>query len=249
MGGSLYNSSVLVKVGLCGWTLSMGEYFDRFPVVEVQQTFYEPPAPRTLLRWREAAPEGFEFTLKAWQLITHEASSSTYRRLRTPLTAAERAECGRFRWTATVQRGWEATVESARALRATSVLFQCPASFRPSEENVGHMRRFFTSVERQGLRFLWEPRGPAWTGEIVRPLCESLDLVHVVDPLVNRTTTPQFVYFRLHGIGGYRHVYSEAEPAAVVAMLEPDAPNYVMFNNLPRDADSARFEAMLGKRQ
>lgn len=223
----------------------MGEYFDRFPVVEVQQTFYEPPAPRTMLRWREAAPEGFEFTLKAWQLITHEATSSTYRRLRTPLTPAERAECGRFRATATVRRGWETTVECARIMRATSVLFQCPASFRPSEENVQQLRRFFTDTDRHGLRFLWEPRGPAWTGEIVQPLCESLDLVHVVDPHVNRSTTPHFLYFRLHGLGGARHVYSDAELAAVISMLQPDAPSYVMFNNLPRETDSARFEALL----
>lgn len=49
----------------------MREYFERFSIVEVQQTFYEPPARSTLLRWRESAPQGFEFTLKAWQLITH----------------------------------------------------------------------------------------------------------------------------------------------------------------------------------
>ena len=51
--------------------MSVREYFETFPLVEVQQTFYEPPAPRTLLRWREQAPDSFEFTMKAWQLITH----------------------------------------------------------------------------------------------------------------------------------------------------------------------------------
>jgi uncharacterized protein YecE (DUF72 family) len=238
-----------LKVGLCGWTISMSEYFERFPVVEVQQTFYEPPPPRTLLRWREAAPEGFEFTLKAWQLITHEATSSTYKRLRTPLSPAERAECGRFRWNDTVKRGWDITVQSARVLHATSVLFQCPASFRPTDDNLAQLRRFFTDTDRHGLRFLWEPRGPAWTAEIVQPLCESLELVHVVDPLVNRSTTPQFIYFRLHGIGNHRHVYTEAELASVAAMLTPGAPSYVMFNNIPRDNDSARFEALMRARE
>ena len=226
----------------------MSEYYERFPVVEVQQTFYEPPPPRTMLRWRQSAPAGFEFTLKAWQLITHEATSNTYRRLRTPLTPAERAQCGRFRWNETVRRGWQTTVESAHVLHATSVLFQCPASFRPTDENIDHMHSFFTKTERHGLRFLWEPRGPAWTGDIVTPICESLDLVHVVDPLVNRTTTPQFIYFRLHGIGSHRHIYTNAELESVAAMLQPAVPNYVMFNNMPRDNDSARFMAMMRRK-
>jgi uncharacterized protein YecE (DUF72 family) len=221
----------------------MREYFERFPVVEVQQTFYHPPEDRTLVRWRETAPEGFEFTLKAWQLITHESTSSTYRR--SPLTAEERDGCGSFRASDAVRRGWERTVACARLLHATSVLFQCPASFRPTEENIDRMREFFTSTDRHGLRFLWEPRGPAWTSALLAPLCKSLDLVHVVDPLVNRSTTPDFIYFRLHGIGSHRHVYTDAELSSVIAMLEAEVPSYVMFNNMPRDRDSARFERAL----
>jgi uncharacterized protein YecE (DUF72 family) len=44
-------------------------------VVEVQQTFYDPPQDETLVRRRRQAPPGFEFTLKASQLVTHDASS------------------------------------------------------------------------------------------------------------------------------------------------------------------------------
>src|SRR4051794_12441603 len=64
-----------VRVGLCGFTMAFADYVREFPVVEVQQTFYEPPGDATLVRWRRRAPLRFEFTLKAWQLITHEASS------------------------------------------------------------------------------------------------------------------------------------------------------------------------------
>ena len=70
-----------VKVGLCGFSMAMPAYPRHFPIVEVQQTFYQPPAPNTLRRWRELMPPGFEFTVKAWQLVTHAATSSTYRRL------------------------------------------------------------------------------------------------------------------------------------------------------------------------
>ncbi|HJT16927.1 MAG TPA: hypothetical protein VJ853_06050 [Thermoanaerobaculia bacterium] len=33
-----------IKVGLCGFTIGASAYFKTFPVVEVQQTFYDPPA-------------------------------------------------------------------------------------------------------------------------------------------------------------------------------------------------------------
>ena len=79
-----------VRLGLCGFTIGASEYFRRFRVVEVQQTFYEPPQDATLVRWRRQAPPGFEFTLKAWQLVTHEGSSPTYRRMKHGLDAADR---------------------------------------------------------------------------------------------------------------------------------------------------------------
>jgi uncharacterized protein YecE (DUF72 family) len=67
-----------LRVGLCGFTMSMAAYPQRFPVVEVQQTFYDPPADATLRKWRAAAPT-LEFTMKVWQLVTHGAKSPTYR--------------------------------------------------------------------------------------------------------------------------------------------------------------------------
>lgn len=235
----------MIKVGLCGWTIGMREYFERFPVVEVQQTFYDPPAERTMLRWRESAPEGFEFTLKAWQLVTHESTSSTYRRLRRPIDTSDLATAGAFRESATVDFGWETTLRCAKILRATAVLFQCPASFRPTDENVTNFRKFFHRTVRHGLRFLWEPRGHHWAPELVRELCLEFDLVHVVDPFVHETVTPERIYYRLHGITGSRHVYTNAELEKVAALVLGHEDAYVMFNNLPRDGDSERFARMI----
>ena len=48
-----------VRLGLCGFTIGAREYFRRFRVVEVQQTFYDPPQDATLVRWRRQAPPGF----------------------------------------------------------------------------------------------------------------------------------------------------------------------------------------------
>ncbi len=50
-------------------------------MLELQKTFYRPPRLPTAERWRRETPAEAEFTLKAWQLITHEPSSPTYRRV------------------------------------------------------------------------------------------------------------------------------------------------------------------------
>src|SRR5688572_1186578 len=76
---------VMVRVGLCGFTMAIEDYPLRFPVVEVQQTFYQPPRDETMRGWLAATPKDFEFTLKAWQLVTHPGASPTYRRTTRPL--------------------------------------------------------------------------------------------------------------------------------------------------------------------
>jgi uncharacterized protein YecE (DUF72 family) len=237
-----------VRVGLCGFTIGFEDYVHEFPLVEVQQTFYEPPRDATMRRWRALSPATFEFTLKAWQLITHDAGSPTYRRLRSPLREAERVAVGSFRWTPTVRDAWARTLDCVTLLRATAVLLQCPSSFRPTEENVARMRQFFDEIERpDGVRMLWEPRG-SWPPELVASLCRDLRLVHVVDPFVTSTVTPEQTYWRLHGTTGARHVYTDQELEQLAAMLPAaaTAPPYVLFNNLPRVGDARRFRSLLG---
>jgi uncharacterized protein YecE (DUF72 family) len=243
--------SAEVRIGLCGFTMAFEDYVREYGLVEVQQTFYEPPRDGTMRRWRTLAPSDFEFTIKAWQLVTHDASSPTYRRLRSPLTGVDRAEVGAFRTSPIVLRAWKRTLDCAAILHATAILLQCPASFRPTEENVGRMRSFFGSVERpSGVRILWEPRG-AWPPDLIATLCRDLGLVHVVDPFVSTTVTPEQTYFRLHGITGARHVYTDAELERLADMLPEGegTPAYVLFNNLPRIEDARRFRAILTGRR
>src|SRR5919206_584609 len=141
----------LVRVGCCGFRSSREDYYELLDTVEVQHTFYQPPQVQTLRRWREEAPRGFEFTLKAWQLITHTSSSPTHRRLKRQLTDEEKEGAGSFRPSGIVKEAWEVTRECASALKARAVLFQCPASFRPTSENVENMRAFFGGAERGRL--------------------------------------------------------------------------------------------------
>jgi uncharacterized protein YecE (DUF72 family) len=230
------------KTGCCGFPLPKIAYAERFPVAEVQQTFYEPPMISTLQRWRTLVPPDFEFTLKAWQLITHTARSPTYRRLKTKLPPEELAQCGSFQTSPVVLRAWERTRACAEALSARHVLFQCPASFTCTPTNIEQMRGFFSTVERHGLTFLWEPRGD-WPEDRILSLCLELNLVHAVDPFLARVVTSGLIYFRLHGGKGFKHVFTDAELQHIAGLIPAGRPAYVMFNNITMLNDATRFQA------
>lgn len=213
----------------------------RFPVVEVQHTFYEPPSDDLLRKWRRNVPGRFEFTIKAWQVVTHESSSPTYRRMKRPLPDEHRGQVGSFRTTAPVLAAWERTLECAAVLRATAVLLQCPRSFRPTPTNVANLRTFTDTVERPaGVRLLWEPRGE-WPAALLAELCADLGLVHVVDPMQTETVTPEATYYRLHGTTGARHVHTDEELWRLHDLVAGRTDPYVLFNNLPRVGDADRF--------
>ncbi|MGA4645549.1 DUF72 domain-containing protein [Limisphaera sp. 4302-co] len=232
-----------LKVGCCGFAGPQEDYFRRFRLVEIQQTFYEPPRVETARRWRAAAPADFEFTLKAWQLITHTADSPTYRRLRTELTPEELAACGHFQNTPVVAAAWRRTVEIAHALGARRVLFQCPPRFTPTAENVRRLRRFFERLDRADLDCVWEPRG-AWPAELVRSLCEELNLTHAVDPFRQACLAGAVPYYRLHGVTGYSHRFTDDELDDLLVRLGT-GPAYVLFNNVTMKEDALRFLARL----
>jgi uncharacterized protein YecE (DUF72 family) len=77
-----------VRVGTCGWSykewsgafypddLAPGDFLsflaERYPVVEVDSTFYRSPSRKTVEGWRDRTPPGFGLSLKVAQTITHE---------------------------------------------------------------------------------------------------------------------------------------------------------------------------------
>jgi len=203
---------------------------------------------QTLERWREEMPADFEFTLKAWQLITHTSSSPTFKRLRRKLTDQEMQDAGSFRLTPIVREAWEVTLASAQALTARTVLFQCPARFEPTRANVRNLERFFSQVDRKGLNFAWEPRGAAWSVETVRRICSDFDLWHAVDPFANAIATPERCYFRLHGRVRWRYQYEDGELEELASMMPKKGLSYVFFNNITMTQDAERFKCILGNR-
>jgi uncharacterized protein YecE (DUF72 family) len=198
----------------------------------------------TLEKWRAEAPDNFEFTLKAWQLITHESTSPTYKRIKKKLSQTEFEEAGFFKPTMIVNAARDLTVECAKALRARTVLFQCPARFQPLPENILNLKRFFTEFDRGDLNLVWEPRGN-WEDHTIKELCEELDLWHCVDPFARTTVTPERVYYRLHGIPRWRYTYEDGELEELAASLPKGKLSYVLFNNITMKEDALRFEKIV----
>lgn len=233
-----------IRIGTCGFGMRQAAYFDRFRLIEIQRTFYQPPQVSTAERWRDQAPEDFELTVKAFQAITHLPSSPTFRRSK--LSDAEREECGAFRDTATVRHAWQQTLGIARALHASFVIFQCPARFKPADEHVNNLRQFFGWAERAGLRFGWEPRGNDWTAPLIKGLCRELERIHVVDPFVDRPLRGTPSYFRLHGpVRNGRNVYGEAYTGDELQALKEKCTakrTCCLFNNRTMAGDAERFQ-------
>lgn len=234
-----------LRIGCAGWQKAQKVYFAALDLIEIQQTFYKPPKAETATRWRGSAPAGFVFTLKAWQLITHEPASPTYERAGVTIRKQDYGLFGSFRPTQEVRHAWQRTLEIAQELRAPAVVFQCPPGFTPSDEHLANMRAFFRDAPREGLRFAWEPRGAGWTDELVKQLCEELDLIHCVDPFVRLPVHGAPGYFRLHGGPDYGHVYTAEELAQVAAWCRQYRVGFCVFNNKDMWDSSLRLRRLL----
>ncbi len=49
----------------------LGFYAERFPIVEVDATYYAPPSERVAGLWVDRTPDDFAFDIKAFRLLTH----------------------------------------------------------------------------------------------------------------------------------------------------------------------------------
>ena len=248
---------MLVKVGCCGFPYSFRKYVQNFRLVEVQKTFYKPPRPETLAKWRNAAPENFEFTVKAWQIVTHPPGSPTWRKAGLSVEKGKEKRYGLLRPTEENFEAWRVVEEAARILRAKIIVVQTPPSFGYTEENYRNAYEFFSQVVGRGYVIAWEPRG-TWleNPDKVRRLAEDLGIVHVTDLLKREpVVVGEVVYTRLHGLGGeinYRYKYTDKDLemlAGTVSRLEEASEVYVLFNNVYMGEDAARFAEVLRQRQ
>lgn len=242
----LSNLYLMIKVGCCGFPKKRNEYFNTLPLVEIQQTFYKPMQDKTAVKMRERAGEEFEFSVKAWQLITHPPSSPTYRKA--GIEVRDEKNYGFFRPTNEVFEAWEITKRIAEILKAKVVIFQTPKSFKECKENAENIRTFFSSLDRR-FKYAWEARG--WSDEGVKELCNELNLIHCVDPFANSTSTEGIAYFRLHGSQGkrmYRYRYTENDFEFLRDACRKFEEAYALFNNIYMWEDAVRFKEFVRTR-
>jgi uncharacterized protein YecE (DUF72 family) len=231
-----------IKVGCCGFPKGKKKYFEQFKLVEIQQTFYNPPLTGTAQKWRDEVPEDFEFSLRAWQEITHLPSSPTYRKAGLQVPAGKEDNYGFFKPTEEVFEACRKTRDIAQVLKVKAIVFQCPVKFTPSMENIKSMRYFLTAIDRGNFIFVWEPRGE-WSSNVIAALCEDLYLVHCVDPLESKAAYGRLKYFRLHGGRDYRRQYSDDELARLRELSNGEA--YVLFNNISMYGYALRFKQLI----
>ncbi len=257
-----------IKIGTCGYGYyqppgnwkqkyksKLQAYSDAFAVVELNRTFYKLPMVKTAQRWKEEVSPEFEFTLKAWQAITHSTDSPTWRKRKDALSEKEKKYFGDFRPNSAVIKAWEETKARADALEARVCVLQSPSSFKCTKANEDNLRRFTEKISRGSLNLAWEPRGN-WNDfpERIKAVCRSLDLVHIVDLMRREPLSDHSIaYIRLHGLNekeyNVNYDYSKQELKELARKLKDLSGDhdtiYCMFNNMEMYANAETLGSLL----
>jgi uncharacterized protein YecE (DUF72 family) len=238
----------MIKTGCCGFPIAQARYASLFSVVEINSSFYQLPKLETAERWRKTTPHGFEFALKAWQLITHPPTSPGYKRLSRPIHDSKRNHYGSFLPTPEVRDAWQKTLAVAEALKAAMILLQTPPTFVPTSDNVGRLQQFLRWAPRGGSQLAWEPRGH-WPASLLAQIFKEHRLIHAVDPLKSSPVPSPLNYFRIHGayegqriVSNYR--FTDAELKKIKDACDKPV-NYVFFNNIQMLEDAKRFAQLI----
>jgi len=224
--------------------MKMNEYFKEYKLVEVQKTFYDPRGLSTFKKWREKAPKDFEFTMKAWQGLTHSIKSPTWRRYKGELIG-NKDNFGMLRYTEEVLWAWEQTIKAAEMLEADKIVIQLPPSLDWNKYKDDILKTLNKLVE-SNKRLIIEPRHKSWFNDEVYKLFRKYNIVFCTDPFKNGIikTVDDLIYIRLHGIGGYKYKYSDDELMKIFDWIRDYSESmniYILFNNVYMLDDSRRF--------
>lgn len=283
VGRAILGGMGQIKVGTASWTdktlLASGwypasadtaekrlaYYASKFPLVEVDSTYYSPPAEQTAALWASRTPPGFTFNIKAFSLLTGHPTrpAAIYKDLR-PETDKKNlypgdlpAQAYEDVWT----RFLSALEPLAEAGKLGVILFQFPPWFTIRRSN----KQYLLEVAQrcQPLRVAVELRHASWfDGDNQQETLEFLrthDLPYVcVDmpqghrssiPPVLAATAADLALVRFHGHSDkwtsrdiyerFGYHYSEAELAEWAPKLrglaDGTAQTHVLLNNCYSD--------------
>jgi len=163
-------------------------YLKHFETAEINNTFYQLPEKETFAQWRDSAPEGFLFSVKASRYITH------MKKLKDPEQPVA---------------NFIARIE-VLGNNLGPVLFQLPPRWRP---NIERLTSFLTTLP-EDHRYAFEFRDESWfakrTEEALRDRGAAFCIYEFEHRESPRPVTADFVYVRLHGPdGAYQGKYDD----------------------------------------
>ena len=200
-------------------------YIQHFNTVEINNSFYKLPTPKTFTGWKQAAPARFIFSVKASRFITH------MKKLK-----ADRASIRKF-------------FSSAGKLeeKLGPILFQLPPGWKINADRLDEFLRRLPA----GHRYTFEFRNHTWYQEAVYTLLRQNNcafcIYHLERHLSPLEVTADFVYVRLHGPGNkYQGSYTkrtlkkwadhclewQQEKKDVYVYFDNDQAGYAAFNAL-----------------
>jgi uncharacterized protein YecE (DUF72 family) len=238
LGPSVRLGDRLVLTGSCSWadktlveqanwyprrTMSAEErlrfYASRFPLTEIDSTYYAPPAERQARLWAERTPDGFRFDVKAYSLLTGHPTRprSLWKDLREQLpdeVAEKRNIYPNHLGPEALDEAWRRFESALRPLhdagRLGSVLFQYPPWFHPRRDTRAELDSLHERLPE--YRVSVEFRSPMWLSEerdrerTLRLLEEhQLILVGLDAPAASKLprlmaiTNPELFVVRFHG--------------------------------------------------
>jgi uncharacterized protein YecE (DUF72 family) len=178
-----------IYYGTCGWTdrtliqsgfypseintaaARLGYYAERFPIVEVDSTYYALPSQRNAELWTERTPPHFIFNIKAYGALTHHPVevSRLPEDVRTLLPTSQ-ADKKRVYLNAIPPEGqemlWNIHNEALQPLaeqgKLGCVLFQFPSWFRKNRQTVAYLERL---RDKLPYPIAVEFRGGGWMEE------------------------------------------------------------------------------------
>lgn len=204
--------------GFTAGASALQRYASRFPVVEINSSFYRPYRASTYARWSAAVPVDFRFSVKMPQAISHTS---------------------RLRDTGSLL---DAFLEDVQHLGAKlgALLLQLP----PSLVYDGRMASaFFRALRRRSaVRVACEPRHPSWFLAGADALLQAHDIARVAaDPSMAPGGelpggTQAWSYWRWHGhpriyYSAYQQPALQHLASAAVARAGGAAPAWVIFDN------------------
>jgi uncharacterized protein YecE (DUF72 family) len=264
---------VAIYIGTSGWSYPKGEgtwqgyfypagkineleyYGQFFNTVEINSSFYRPPAPAYVVNWARRVPPGFLFAVKLWQKFTHP---EMYKAATGEAAAISAGDVAVF------DKSLEPLVKAGK-------LGALLAQFPPSFKNDDHGRRILGAVANAFGHYplVVELRHRSWSDDtgVAGWLKErNIAWVQIDEPKFRSSIAPvvpltaDMAYFRFHGRNAadwwtgdnetrYRYLYSPAEIEELAGRVREVAVKtrllFAFFNNhwkafAPRNANDLK---------